>query len=156
MQQCPEERTASGRAATGLARAGSQAQPGGARRDARSLAPAAGRRGGAGRGGPRPARPSAPRRTAQDHIMALAGHALPMPHDVVMTDYHATAPDGEQIPMRWYAKKGSAPGSAVLYTHGGGMILGSMDLDDRPLAGYVSASGTPVLSVDYRPAPQHR
>ena len=58
--------------------------------------------------------------------------------------------------MRWYAKKGWAPGSAVLYTHGGGMIGGSMDLSDRLLAGYVSASGTPMLSVDYRLAPEHR
>jgi acetyl esterase/lipase len=96
------------------------------------------------------------RRTIQDHIMARASDALPMSDDVTTTDYHATAPDGAQIPMRWYAKKGSAPGSAVLYTHGGGMILGSMDLDDRPLAGYVSASGTPMLSVDYRLAPEHR
>jgi acetyl esterase/lipase len=60
-----------------------------------------------------------------------------MPDDITMTDYHATAPDGAQIPMRWYAKKGWAPGSAVLYTHGGGMIGGSMDLSDRLLAGYV-------------------
>lgn len=96
------------------------------------------------------------RRTFQGHIMAQAGHAPPMPDDVAMTDYHATAPDGAQIPLRWYAKNGSAPGSAVLYTHGGGMILGSMGLDDRPVAGYVSASGTPMLSVDYRLAPEHR
>src|SRR5262249_48682426 len=96
------------------------------------------------------------RRTVQDHLIAEAGHGLPVPDDVAMTDYHATAPDGAQIPMRWYAKKVPAPGAAVLYTHGGGMILGSMDLYDRPLARYVSASGNPMLSVDYRLAPEHR
>ena len=44
---------------------------------------------------------------------------VPTPDDAVMTDYRAAAPDGAQIPLRWYAKRGSASGSAVLYTPGG-------------------------------------
>lgn len=35
------------------------------------------------------------------------------------------------------------------------MILGHIDLFDGSLARYVSASGTPILSVDYRRAPEH-
>ena len=41
------------------------------------------------------------RRTVQDRILAEVCDALPMPDDITMTDYHATAPDGAQIPMRW-------------------------------------------------------
>jgi acetyl esterase/lipase len=57
--------------------------------------------------------------------------------------------------LRWYAKSGAAPGPAALYLHGGGMILGSVALYDGPVARYVSASGVPMLSVDYRLAPEH-
>jgi len=105
---------------------------------------------------PAPVGDALTRRRVQDHILAQTVRALPMPDDVTMTDYHATAPDGAQIPLRWYAKQGSAPGSAVLYTHGGGMIMGSMELYDMRVPGYVSSSASPVLSVDYRLAPEHR
>jgi acetyl esterase/lipase len=46
-------------------------------------------------------------------------------------------------------------GSAVLYLHGGGMILGNIGLYDGVLARYVSNSGVPMLSVEYRYAPEY-
>ncbi|WP_406177286.1 alpha/beta hydrolase [Streptomyces sp. NBC_00996] len=97
----------------------------------------------------------ATRRAVLEGIIAHAGDAQPMPADVTTTDYHVTAGDGAQILMRWYTKDGSSPGSAALFLHGGGMILGSVDLFDGPVARYVSASGVPILSVDYRRAPEH-
>jgi acetyl esterase/lipase len=57
--------------------------------------------------------------------------------------------------MRWYAKGGAAPGSAVLSFHGGGYISGHIDLFDGPVSRYVSASGVPMLSVEYRRALEH-
>lgn len=56
--------------------------------------------------------------------------------------------------MRWYAKDGAAPGPAVLFFHGGGCIFGHVDLLDGPASRYVSASGAPFLSVEYRRAPE--
>ncbi|MET9462701.1 alpha/beta hydrolase fold domain-containing protein, partial [Streptomyces canus] len=50
---------------------------------------------------------------------------------------------------------GAAPGAAVLFFHGGGYIFGRIDLLDGPLARYVSASGVPMLSVEYLLAPEH-
>jgi acetyl esterase/lipase len=38
--------------------------------------------------------------------------------------------------------------------HGGGMIVGDIGMFDGPASRYVSASGTPILSVDYRLAPE--
>jgi acetyl esterase/lipase len=35
------------------------------------------------------------------------------------------------------------------------MIVGNFGLFDAPLSRYVSASGVPMLSVDYRVAPEH-
>lgn len=88
-------------------------------------------------------------------IMAQTAAAQPMPTDVTTIDYHLDTPDGTPILLRWYVKNGAAPGAAVLYLHGGGMIMGSVALYDGPVARYVSNSGVPMLSVDYRRAPEH-
>lgn len=77
-----------------------------------------------------------------------------MPSDVKLTDLEAVAIDGDTVALRWYAKDGSAPGSAVVYLHGGGMILSNVGLYDGTVARYVSASGVPMLSVEYRYAPE--
>ncbi|WIX75061.1 alpha/beta hydrolase [Amycolatopsis carbonis] len=67
----------------------------------------------------------------------------------------ATAPDGTAIELRWYTTGATArPGPAVVYAHGGGMVLGSLDLYDTLLSWYVARSGVPFLSVGYRLAPE--
>jgi len=95
------------------------------------------------------------RRALWEPIIAAAGTAQPIPADVKMSDQYATAEDGAQIQMRWYVKDGAAPGPAVLFFHGGGYIFGHIDHFDGPVARYVSASGVPMLSVEYRRAPEH-
>lgn len=62
--------------------------------------------------------------------------------------------DGAPIELRWYTREGSVPGSAVVYAHGGGMVLGSLDAYDTLLSWYVAVSGVPFLAVDYRLAPE--
>ena len=57
--------------------------------------------------------------------------------------------------MRRYVKDGAAPDPAVLFFHGAGYIFGHIDLFDGPVSRYVSASGVPFLSVEYRRAPEH-
>jgi acetyl esterase/lipase len=95
------------------------------------------------------------RRALWEPIIGAAGTAQPIPADVTTREYHATADDGAQVRMRWYVKDGATPGSAVLFFHGGGYIFGHIDLFDGPVARYVSASGVPMLSVEYRRAPEH-
>lgn len=79
----------------------------------------------------------------------------PSPADVVTRDFSVRAHDGQEILLRWFQKRGSRPGSAALYVHGGGMLLGSVDVYDEILRRYVSASGVPLLAVDYRLPPEH-
>lgn len=66
--------------------------------------------------------------------------------------------EGGTLGLRWYRRAGAAqPGSAALYLHGGGMILGWDRLGglyDAAVRGYVAASGVPMLVVDYRVAPE--
>lgn len=108
---------------------------------------------------PHPAPPAAgdvqTRRVIFEAIIAQTSTAQPIPDDVTITDFHQTTGDGESVLLRWYAKNGAAPGPASIYLHGGGMILGNVELFDGPVAGYVSTSGVPMLSVDYRRAPEH-
>jgi acetyl esterase/lipase len=78
----------------------------------------------------------------------------PVPAGVTAQDYRMTTADGAEVLLRWYTKDAPA-GPAVLYLHGGSMILGSVDLYDGVFRAYVSASGIPMLAVDYRLAPEH-
>jgi acetyl esterase/lipase len=95
------------------------------------------------------------RRAMWEPILAAAGTAQPIPADVTTSDHVAIAEDGAQITMRWYAKDGVIPGSAVLFFHGGGYLFGHIDHFDGPVSRYVSASGVPMLSVEYRRAPEY-
>jgi acetyl esterase/lipase len=95
------------------------------------------------------------RRAMWEPIIGAASAAQPIPADVTTSEHYATAEDGAQIKMRWYVKDGATPGPAVLFFHGGGYIFGHIDLFDGPVSRYVSASGVPMLSVEYRRAPEH-
>ncbi len=56
----------------------------------------------------------------------------------------------------WLIPEGSGRDAAVLYLHGGGYCTGSLDTH-RALAGRIAlASGCPVVTLDYRLAPEHR
>ena len=95
------------------------------------------------------------RRALWEPIIGAAGTAQPIPADVRTSEHEVKAHDGARITVRWYAKDGAVPGSAVLFLHGGGYIFGHVDLFDGPVSRYVSASGVPMLSVEYRRAPEH-
>jgi acetyl esterase len=58
------------------------------------------------------------------------------------------------MPARVYSPSSSAPG-LVLYFHGGGWVVGSLDGWDASVRGLAAASGCDVVSVDYRLAPEH-
>jgi acetyl esterase/lipase len=63
--------------------------------------------------------------------------------------------DAGGVPAEWTRAAGSGDAPVVLYLHGGGYCLGSI-ATHRGLCGNLSAAtGGPVLSVDYRLAPEH-
>ncbi len=47
-------------------------------------------------------------------------------------------------------------GAGVVYFHGGGWVIGSLDTADAYCAELAAAAGVVVVSVDYRLAPEHR
>jgi acetyl esterase/lipase len=96
------------------------------------------------------------RRTAVEALFAALAAGQPAPEGVTWKAYDATAEDGEMVGLRWCAPAGLAPGGpAVLYLHGGGMILGNLDIYGPLIGRYVAASGVPMLGVEYRLAPEH-
>ena len=78
--------------------------------------------------------------------------------DVTVTGYVVEGAAGQPMDARWY-RPDSVPGQglsgAVVYVHGGGMVTGDLDGYHRIVARYAGESGTPVLAVDYRLAPEH-
>jgi acetyl esterase/lipase len=106
---------------------------------------------------PPPVGDVATRRATLDGIFGYGDTAQPFPEDVTLTDHELTTADGATIRLRWYARKNSSgePGPAALYMHPGGFIAGNVGLFDGTVSRYVSASGTPILSVDYRLTPEH-
>ena len=98
------------------------------------------------------------RRQLINGLLAALTAAVPRPEGVTVTVHEAQAGDGARLALRWYRPTGAPAGTsgpAALYLHGGGMICGSVDIYEPVVASYVAAAGTPMLSVEYRLAPEH-
>ena len=96
------------------------------------------------------------RRIALNAMLTWANNtAQPVADEVETTDYQVSVSDGSTVLARWYRLPSSDSQAAVVYLHGGGMILGSVPIFDGPVSRYVAHSGVPMLSVDYRLAPEH-
>ncbi|MDX6417252.1 MAG: acetyl esterase [Trebonia sp.] len=83
-----------------------------------------------------------------DNPMISAGPDVESVRDIVIP----TQAGG--MPARVYSPSPSAAG-LVLYFHGGGWVVGSLDGFDSSVRGLAVASGCDVVSVDYRLAPEH-
>lgn len=59
------------------------------------------------------------------------------------------------IPIRIYTPDGSAPFPVLVYAHGGGWVMGGIDVDDGICRALTNAARCVVVSVGYRHAPEH-
>ncbi|KAL5365908.1 Alpha/Beta hydrolase protein [Aspergillus floccosus] len=82
---------------------------------------------------------------------------LPDAPDVEQTIHQIRSYDGATISVYRFAPKqhSSSPGPAILHSHGGGTIQGTVELFTRMLRLQVQQTGVQVFSVDYRLAPEH-
>jgi acetyl esterase/lipase len=90
-------------------------------------------------------------RAVQDEAAATVFGPVP---DVAWEDRALPGPAGE-IPVRVY-RPGDEPAPVLVYFHGGGWVLGSLDTHHGVCATLARRSGCVVCSVDYRMAPEHR
>jgi acetyl esterase len=68
-------------------------------------------------------------------------------------DSHAPSPSGE-VPVRVFTPEHAAR-AVIVYFHGGGWVMGSLDEFDTMARKLVNATGAAVILVDYRLAPEH-
>jgi acetyl esterase/lipase len=83
-----------------------------------------------------------------------------VPRGVEVTSRSVPGPAGD-IPVRVYRPVSAATGSAagrplVVYYHGGGFVLGNLDVGNWLCGTVASRVGAVVVSVEYRLAPIHR
>ena len=71
-----------------------------------------------------------------------------------VVDHVAKLP-GRDLPVRIY-RPPDAEGATLVYFHGGGWVLGSVETHDAYCRSLAHAAGINVASVDYRLAPEHR
>ncbi|MGH3648028.1 MAG: alpha/beta hydrolase [Micromonosporaceae bacterium] len=94
-------------------------------------------------------------RAREDALREAA--AEPIPDGVHVEDRMVPGPaGGPDVRVRIYrpaAPQGPLPG--VYWIHGGGMVMGTPEMDDARAARYVSQVGCVVVSVAYRLAPEH-
>jgi len=60
------------------------------------------------------------------------------------------------IPVRIYTPNGAGPFPVLVYFHGGGWVLGSLESWDAPCRMLTNAVECVTVSVDYRLAPEHK
>jgi len=106
-------------------------------------------------------------RAAAEGLAALQGE----PEDVAETRDIVVPGPGGDLPVRAYlparpdaarpdAAGPDVPGAGqrplIVYFHGGGWVIGSIELLERPCRAIANATGAVVASVDYRLAPEHK
>ena len=63
---------------------------------------------------------------------------------------------GRDIPIRIYTPAGNAPFPALVFYHGGGWVLGSIESHDAICRELANLASCVVVSVEYRLAPEHK
>jgi acetyl esterase len=95
-------------------------------------------------------REETPAQMAQLFRMGLVSTPVAAVEDLVIA-----GPAGD-LPVRVYTPEGWGPFPIVVFFHGGGWVLGSLDTHDPFCRALCSGAGCVVVSVGYRLAPEYR
>jgi len=80
--------------------------------------------------------------TAPEHVAKVEDRTVPGP--------------GGSIPVRVYTPEGSGPFPVLVYFHGGGWVIASVQAYDSSCRALANLAKCVVVSVGYRQAPEHR
>lgn len=80
----------------------------------------------------------------------------PVAHALAIVRDLECAGKGGPIPLRFYDKRAARDaGPVVAYLHGGGFVLGDLDSHHQVCVDIAEQVDVPVVSIDYRLAPEH-
>ncbi len=71
-------------------------------------------------------------------------------------DFEIPVDDAAWLPARLYVPQDAAQPPVLLYLHGGGFVIGSLQTHDSLCRQLALRSGAAVVALDYRLAPEHR
>jgi acetyl esterase len=91
---------------------------------------------------------------AQMEATARSRKAEPLP--VGKVEERSFPGPGGAIRLRLYRPDAAAPLPAIVYYHGGGHVIGSLDTHDLIARNLCAGAGALVASVDYRMGPEHK
>lgn len=92
------------------------------------------------------------RKTRNEMIMKLMGPG----EEVFQVTEHAVPVKGHEIRLRLYRPSDEPELPVLMWFHGGGWVVGSLDTHDSPCRAIANRTGACVASVDYRLAPEHK
>ncbi len=78
------------------------------------------------------------------------------PEEIAKVENLNIAGSEVQIPLRIYTPEGSGPFPILVFMHGGGWVIGSLDTCDNICRFLANRVGCIVISVDYRLAPKYK
>lgn len=90
----------------------------------------------------------------RDYETLVRQFTYPHPQGIAVQDSAAAGRHGS-IPLRHYRCGAGDDAALILFLHGGGFILGSLDSHDDICAELCAATGFNLVSVDYRLSPEH-
>ncbi len=90
----------------------------------------------------------------QAHLAFIAGGGAPAPVARV-EDRRIPGPEGDLL-IRIYTPPGDGPFPALVYFHGGGWVLASIETHDSLCRTLANEAGVVVLAVEYSLAPEHK
>jgi acetyl esterase len=83
---------------------------------------------------------------------SLCGDGEPVAEEI---DTTVRGPGGDILVRAYVPHGGAAPYPVIVWLHGGGWMLGSIETYRAPVRRLANASGALVVSVEYRLAPEH-
>lgn len=102
--------------------------------------------------------PPVPVRRMRELAKARNQRLAALPPEVGHVESRIIERDGCHVPVRvyWPAAKDALHRPAYIHAHGGGFVVGDLDMADTVCRSICRDAGVIVVSVDYRLAPEHK